>query len=820
MIEAAVDIIVQDVDSFTHATLEKKMLARGKDPSLKVRRFFVQQVCDTAVDLAEHSTPEEFIKIASNLLHGVGDRVLDKIVEIRMESITGLTTVYKTFVSSQWFNESDNTVLSEALGWIPSKILTAFAFPEPEIKVRSLLLLDEHLLPRNLDPSQRAYGIITLWKRFDRCAKIAFERLQQTRARVQKVVQNYIEDRDNDMNLRRVKAIVQAKPGTARSSMTKAFEDHVHSSKDKKVFQLLARLADPLIPAKFLRQCRKELQKRVGFKHPKTGAKTAQALFISELAQFSGMLTFEVDTVSKLLEIANDSDLSTCDNEAAAEVLAIAAQNFPSTFTDHLESVSKMIGEPSDELRLTASRIFSHTAKFFPYSSFENQTSDLLENCLADVPAVAKNIVHGLFSAHLAHAAESEAVTDSIQEIVSLSLSLQNSDLAAAFSAIVASAKVAPTQTLLVWEEVYDFIIRNIFLSADSPKLHEEPEVTINALEALVGSITVFCNSKAEQYHCPEDDDRIQTCTTLLCTLCSKPVREIGAAVKITAFDSLLKMGQFLLYSAKQRCGIASALLDKDQSFRANALTKLTKRMDYVPGQHALPNSYLSLFILFAGDTQLGVSAATKMRCLLLQRRKMYCDWINKRNPASENEIEGRFLVETALAHAIHLLAHHPRVEGKSLNNLHNNKRDGQENKKLKAFLEEKLMFLLKPMIKSTKDSDATLPWIFGILKAIRDSNDIMEARLEDTALPKTYVLSYLAEHLVENKIIQNKGCDSYAVSLPSRLFIAKTKEQQDVLTNDSKSWALQSFLPFSPIMKKKTPRSATRKVCPIKGHL
>ena len=831
MLEAAVNIIEEDVDSSTHATLETKILARGMDPSLKVRRLFVRQVCDLAIALVDQ-TAKKFVKIISKLLQGVGDRVLDKFLEIRMESITGLTTVYKTFVSSQWkrgdesdnavLSESDNTVLSEALAWIPSKILTAFGFPEPAIKVRSLLLLDEHLLPRELDSSQRAHGMITLWKGFGRCSRIAFERLQQTRAKVQKIVQNYVDDRENDLNLRRVKSIIQAKPGTARSLMSKAFEDHIHSSKDKKVFELLAKLADPLTSAKVLRKSRKELQQRVGFKHPKTGKKTPQALFIAELAQFCGMLTFEVDTVSDLLEIANDSDMSACDAEAAAAILVIAAENFPSAFTDHVESVLKMIAEPADELRLPASRIFSHVAKFFKYSSLENQTSELFSSCLDDMPAVAKNIAQGLFSAHLAHTAEDDdhakVVTDLIQEIVSHSLSIQNRNLAAALSAMVASAKVAPRQLLLVWEEVYEFIIRNIFLSADTPKLHKDPEVTINALKALVGSITVFCNSMEERrVHIPEDDERIERCTTLLCTLCSKPVSEIGATVKITAFDSLLKMGLFLSYTAKQHCCIAFALIDNDQDFRTNALTKLTKRMMYVPGQPPLPNNYLSLFILFAGDTQLGASAATKLRSLLLQRRKMYRDWINKRNPDSENQIAGPFLVEIALAHAIHILAHHPRVEGKSLSNLHKNKKDGQANKKLKAFLEEKLMFLLKPMIKSTKDPDATLPWILGILKAIRESNDIMEARHEDTALAKTYILSYLAEHFVENKVIQNKGYDSYAVRLPGRLFITKTKQQQEQ-TNNSKSWALQSFL--SPIAKKKASPPATRKVGPNVGAL
>ena len=825
MVEAAVAIIAQGgPDPSTHAILEEKLLARGTDPSFKIRRWFVEQICDLAMQLSSQTRAEDFVKIASKLLRAVGDRVLDKILQIRIQSITGLATIFKTFVSSQWSGDGDceKPLLSEALAWIPSKILTAFGFPEFEIQHRSLLLLDEHMLPRSFDASERARGIINIWKGLGRCSRVAFERLQRARAKVQNIIQAYLDDRENEVNLRRLKAVVKAKPGTARGSMTKAFEDHVHASKDKQVFKLLGMMADPCTPSKVLRKCKKELQRRVGFKHPKTGAKTPQALFISQVAQFCGMLTFDVDTIAELLEIANNNDVDASDAQAAADVLVIAAENFPSTFADHVQSVLSLTTATADELRVPASRIFYHAALFFSHASFKHRTAELLDTCMADIPAVTKNVVRGLFASHLDHAG-GEVVSDSIHEIVSTnSLSTQNRNLAAVLSAIAAAAKAAPVQIFLVWEEVHEFIVRNIFLSAETPTLNKDPEVTVYALKALVGMITVFCNSMDLPVHKPEDDERILACTTLLCTLCSKKVREIGTAVKITAFNCLLKMGLFVSYSAKQQCDIAFALTDSNKSFRANALTKLTKRMKFVPGQSPLPNNYLSVFMLFAGDAQLSVSAATKLRSLFCQRRKMYRDWVNRRNVgAGENKIAGPYLVEIALAHAIHLLAHHPEVEGKDLNHLHKSKQDAQQHRKLKTFLQEKLMFLLKPMIRSSKNPDATLPWIFGILEAIRQSNDIMEANLTDATLAKTYILSYLAEHFVENKLTQNKGYDSYPVALPGRLYISKTKQQQHgvMQTNNTKSSALKSFLTFSPIMKKKTPSPVIKKARNMWGH-
>ncbi len=111
--------------------IDTEMKLRLQDPEWEVRRLAVQEVCDVGVKSLE--------TVGDATLREVGERMKDKKVIIRKEAMTGLAQVYAAAPPAKQVMQ---------LAWIPDYVLKCFAYPQQELKLRTVQLLDDIILPK------------------------------------------------------------------------------------------------------------------------------------------------------------------------------------------------------------------------------------------------------------------------------------------------------------------------------------------------------------------------------------------------------------------------------------------------------------------------------------------------------------------------------------------------------------------------------------------------------------------------------------------------------------------------------------------------
>ncbi|KAF1786762.1 HAD-like domain [Phytophthora cactorum] len=111
--------------------LEKEFILRLSDPEWEVRQLVVHELCDFAANSLD--------LISEECLRAVGERMKDKKVALRKETMTGLSQVFSTHISSYWDEEDEEERLlslnhrnipadhSKKLGWIPDYVLKCYA---------------------------------------------------------------------------------------------------------------------------------------------------------------------------------------------------------------------------------------------------------------------------------------------------------------------------------------------------------------------------------------------------------------------------------------------------------------------------------------------------------------------------------------------------------------------------------------------------------------------------------------------------------------------------------------------------------------------
>ncbi|GMF20311.1 unnamed protein product [Phytophthora lilii] len=341
MIQVSVPIWEQKHD--LAGLLEKEFILRLSDPEWEVRQIAVHELCDFAANRLD--------LISEECLRAVGERMKDKQVILRKETMTGLSQVFSTHISSYWEeDEEEDRPLSlshrnipadhlKKLGWIPDYVLKCYAYPQQELKLRVIQLLDDFLLPKNFSERTRANGLLFIYHSLDVTSKEAFRRILNERAKCQTAckkfvlfkVQHRLKGRAPEAD---VDALEKAKqelhdelsPLFSGVCSLKKLLEKLSKWKDHSVFKHIGELCDFSKNQGETRHARDQLVRSVG-------SKTPLGEFLKKLCRKLSLLTISQTSVAAFLDfLITKGGRPSRENRTLMDILVVASGELPDLF--------------------------------------------------------------------------------------------------------------------------------------------------------------------------------------------------------------------------------------------------------------------------------------------------------------------------------------------------------------------------------------------------------------------------------------------------------------------------------------------------------
>lgn len=341
------------------------LLGRGQDPDARVRKAMVAAVCDAA--------SARLSDCPANLLKAVGQRCLDKKVEIRKDAATGLAQIFAAYMPSLWkavaADESAPRVpamsseMEEKLMWIPGHVVLGYTMPEVELQLRAIQLLDHILLYRNLDVATRARALLHMRAAMKKGASAALRKLLYDRASAQAALRKYLDERSivrsgsqrssfgdlggaGGAGSARSTGLDEALRGLARwlpmSDATERLRAFDADHNDGHIFKHLATLCSHTATHREIKKARDDLLKRLG--------KTPAAELIKPLIRRTAMNTVHRDSVPHMLQLV----LSAVEHEefdyarSSMQLMQDLARFFPLMFEASLAEISELVQSGAD----------------------------------------------------------------------------------------------------------------------------------------------------------------------------------------------------------------------------------------------------------------------------------------------------------------------------------------------------------------------------------------------------------------------------------------------------------------------------------------
>ncbi|TYZ57413.1 hypothetical protein PybrP1_005998 [[Pythium] brassicae (nom. inval.)] len=347
------------------ALLERELVLRLSDPDWDVRRLVVNEVCDLVANRPE--------RVSDECLRQVGERVKDKKVVLRKETMTGLSQVYAAHLSSCWSlggDDDDNgdddngddgdsdalsrhrvpSALAKKLGWVPDMVLKCFAYPQQELKLRVVQLLDDILLPRAASDAARAKGLLYLFRSLDPTSKEALRRILSERAKCLELCRDFVaaKKRHRQLSRGRVGVGPDALPSsdvadaaeTLFAGLSPLFPEvptlrklleQLSAWKDQSVFKHLEHLCDYSASVRDIRSAREQLVKCVGSKSP-------LGEFMKTLCRKLNLLTLNHACVRAYLRFFVQHNARPAkENRDIAELLVLASKLMPAIFAPFIK---------------------------------------------------------------------------------------------------------------------------------------------------------------------------------------------------------------------------------------------------------------------------------------------------------------------------------------------------------------------------------------------------------------------------------------------------------------------------------------------------
>lgn len=708
--------------------VEKELILRLRDPEWEVRQLVVREVCDFAANCLEW--------VSEDCLRAVGERMKDKKVALRKETMTGLSQVFSTHISSYWEEQDgeEDQFLSlthhtiplehiEKLGWIPDYVLKCYAYPQEELKLRVIQLLDDFLLPKALTERTRANGLLFLFHSLDTTSKEALRRLFRERAKCQENCAKFVAFKVQQRRQKRTDDCALDKATQEfYDGLCPLFSDVVNLKKllekfskwkDHSVFKHLGELCDFTKPQCDIRRARDELVRSVG-------SKTALSEFFKKLCRKLPLLTLSYTTVDCYLDfLVVKGGRLTKENRSLVDLLVIASSELPGLFDlfirdrfaailaenkrlsrhDNSESGSKDPNVILGALSVLANyaQHWANTIGLGDDASIADNDSrtpskELVEQlqkfCLGDnkvelqhFNVSKKSRAAGLAALTIAYfygkAKHTKQLVKKLCSKEKLGDLAQIEAMPLLQSLVVFSKRCShiffENQPLfsLAWTLLFDKLKSKEVSESSTPnertpKSKRMAAAKITEIRCL--AIRVLVNLLV--YSPNESSQDASTLIQLLFEILRSDGKSCAstnaqaAMFRATASCGLMKMMRIrhveALISVSEWHLLGLSIQDSSEDVRRQFLKKLTSHLVKQPMQH--PHKYLSYLALAATETTSSVKKeARHIYKIAVERMRRTFDATSEiSSPEQDSSLSALMVPEYALPYVIHLLAHHP----------------------------------------------------------------------------------------------------------------------------------------------------------------
>ena len=573
------------------ASILKEIRQRLVDPEWEVRSRAVNEICDLAVTNLDFVDRETLID--------AGERMKDKKQCIRKEAMTGLAQLYAAHVSNKW-TDTEAPECCSKLKWIPSILLKCYAYPELELKLRVLQLLDDIVLPKQQSQETRMTGLIDIVASLDSLEPL--NRIFADRQLCQKKVEAYLNAREDQEKMVAVADLFpQMDSLLAMKQLTQV--------KDMNVFKSLATIVNPSAKADDIKHAKTQVLKSVG-------SKTRLGLFLKALYRKTAMLTITVDSIPFLLS---------SNRPGAFVLMETTARAFPMLFLDHLSDLTDLIED--ENASVVALKAMSHLAKCKVLTSCPSDVIDLLkEKCLEGTVEEAKFAAETL-----------SLMTSDFQDLCtklssSDAFSLDNPNVETVLQAIQTIGKYSPlslkdSANTILQALYHEWIEQSIpaIETVASILRYVAPVVELEELEAISNGFINFLFDNLQQKRKTKQLRKVSACVLL--KLATVPRFDLTMAQWHT-------MGRVI------------------QESHVDIRRAMVETIQVCAAKHQLSLKYICYLILLATEHDMKIKKQAKT-ILLNAIKKMR--WTNHQ---LIQQVEMTVAPEYLLPYAIHLIAH------------------------------------------------------------------------------------------------------------------------------------------------------------------
>ncbi|KDO22566.1 hypothetical protein SPRG_12546 [Saprolegnia parasitica CBS 223.65] len=705
-------IIAQRKPDLLHL-IEPEMMGRLQDAEWDVRRLAMNELCDLAA--------KSVTSVSASCLRQIGERMKDKKVVIRKEAMTGLAQIYSAHVASSLSTGANElTAAATALSWVPDYVLKCFAYPQQELKLRVVQLLDDILLPKATSELHRMKGLVFLWKHLEPSAKEALKRIFLERVRCRDAITTFVDIKQlmrHKKNataatpevLHMIECLKELQPLLPETDGWASLTEKLALWKDMKLVKHLELLCAPSSSSADLRKAREDVVKMLG-------SKTPLGEWMKNLCRKLAMLTINATSLESLLSMLQHESTSR-DTKTVVEILLFVAGHAPFLFEAHLNTLEALLDDDTqaacvlDILIAYGKYRKAHTTARAPDSALEGVLLAAAQESEGD------EIVKKSTRALVLLFPRAPAVK---AWLVALAKASTHED-----AQLVALATLA--KHISVPAECKALCALLLASTASSHAKMKKKELHTLALQLRVlGHMAV--------YQFPDDAAKARSVLDILTPLLASaqaPLRRVAAQTMLVLSRTPLLESQV---RTNEWHALSYAVTDEDVGVREAILKMLTANLL----RHAIPHphKYTAMLALTVHEThvELKKTARTLLATAVTRLRRAF--EARDQDDATNDEASSLMVPEYTLPFVLHLVLHPPHGSAKLhdapsllLDVLVSNVASEADN----------ISFLLQMLHKMSMCHDATEPTANGLYKVVQQCTSTLRAKIKNQVNLKPY---------------------------------------------------------------------------------
>eukprot|EP00249_Psilotum_nudum_P024915 c29322_g1_i2 orf=363-5285(-) len=738
---------------------------RLQDFRNEVRTHVVASICDLVKAHPKH--------IPMDIMRRVAERLRDKKVFVRKDTLQRLTEVYRTLCLKCF---EGSFVLDESFDWIPMKILRCcFDKDCKEFRPQAIeLVFTEELFPSELPVVDRTKHWISIFATFDRNDEKAFERILLQKQRLQHEMQNYlllrqkIKEEDSQEAQKRLQNCCKA--------MSSSFVDPIRAEddfgklnqlKDNNVLKALTSLLDSNLSLSEAESIRGELLRRLGDKHP-------QYEFMMILATKCSYMLFGKEHVHALLneitlnKVAGKEDLL----KASMGLLVEFAGHFPVLVEGSEEELFELLKEDNEHIKEGAVQILAKAGgSMRGQLDASGSVEAVLEKlCLEGNRKQAKYAVQALAAIERDSGLKALCgkLVDLLETTVHLPTILQSLGCIAQNAMSVFEARE---------DEVIQFVVRNLFRRDTSigaggilngNDASEECCLKIYGLKALIRSFLPNKDAHLRQ--------RIKGLFGVLLKVleCGEISDEVKSSevdkghLRLAAAKGVLRLSRRWDAQISPQLFHSTVLIAQDSSIYVRRQF-LGKTHQYLK-ERIIPHKYACAFPLAISDSMNGILPEVK------QYMVDFVESCRRDARSRQYSVSGHSDVtfithypEYLLFFLVHILAHHAAFP--SLNN------GGLSKETVEPFYKQ-LLFFIWALVRqegemcnevNKKEELDNIFVILSIFRMVKQAEDAVDGSKSENSFILSDVGILITKHLLQNEIFSTSNAGS--IPLPSMIY-------------------------------------------------